>query len=107
MHGRKHTYEHRVKDYITQLKGKPELQVFDLPYGDGITVVRKVASESAPPQEAASARAEARRQRGKSPRRRVSRSRALWVITGTSIPAATVGGSRTTGPSVAISTCPS
>ena len=35
-------YEHRVKCYVDTLKRDPGLQVFDLPFGDGLTLVRKV-----------------------------------------------------------------
>jgi predicted O-methyltransferase YrrM len=42
MHGPERTYQHRVKDYVEGLKEDPQLQVFDVPFGDGITIVRKV-----------------------------------------------------------------
>ncbi len=40
MHGPERTYQHRVKDYVDRLKGNPRYQVLDLPYGDGVTLVR-------------------------------------------------------------------
>ena len=36
-------YEHRVRDLMTELKGNSLYQVFDVPYGDGLTLVRKPA----------------------------------------------------------------
>jgi predicted O-methyltransferase YrrM len=41
MHGDR-TYQHRVKDYVDELKQNPMLQVLDLPYADGVTLVRKL-----------------------------------------------------------------
>jgi predicted O-methyltransferase YrrM len=41
MHGPERTYEHSVKTYVDKLKGEPNLDVLDFPYGDGITIVRK------------------------------------------------------------------
>jgi predicted O-methyltransferase YrrM len=35
-------YERRVKDFVDALKRKPELQVFDLPFDQGVTLVRKL-----------------------------------------------------------------
>ena len=35
------TYEHRVKCFIDKLKGDPTLQIFDLPFAAGVTLVRK------------------------------------------------------------------
>ena len=35
-------YEHRVKCFVEELKDNPSLQVFDLPFGDGVALVRKV-----------------------------------------------------------------
>jgi predicted O-methyltransferase YrrM len=42
MHGPERTYQHRVKDYVDSLKTDPRLQVFDVPFGDGVTMVRKI-----------------------------------------------------------------
>jgi predicted O-methyltransferase YrrM len=41
MHGRR-TYTHRVKDYVDELKLDPKFQVLDLPYADGVSIVRKL-----------------------------------------------------------------
>lgn len=43
MYGPDREYTHRVKCFIEVLKHDPGLQVFDLPFGDGVTLVRKVA----------------------------------------------------------------
>jgi len=40
-------YEHRVRDFMLELRKNPDLQVFDLPFGDGLTLVRKAASREA------------------------------------------------------------
>jgi predicted O-methyltransferase YrrM len=42
MYGPNRLYEHRVKSLIDELKKIPHLQVFDLPFGDGVTLVRKI-----------------------------------------------------------------
>jgi predicted O-methyltransferase YrrM len=42
MYGPGRFYEHRVKCFIDELKKDPHLQVFDLPFGDGVTLVRKL-----------------------------------------------------------------
>jgi predicted O-methyltransferase YrrM len=41
MHGPERTYRHDVKDYVDSLKSRPDLQVFDLPYADGVSFVRR------------------------------------------------------------------
>jgi predicted O-methyltransferase YrrM len=41
MYGPDRLYEHRVKYFVDSLKNDPTLQVFDLPFGDGITLVRR------------------------------------------------------------------
>lgn len=40
MYGPDRLYEHRVKCFIDTLKNNSGLQVFDLPFGDGVTLVR-------------------------------------------------------------------
>lgn len=35
------SYEHRVCDFMTELRKDGRYQVFDIPYGDGLTMVRK------------------------------------------------------------------
>ena len=45
MYGEDQTYEHRVVDYIDELKRRVDLHVMDLPYGDGVTLVRKASVE--------------------------------------------------------------
>jgi predicted O-methyltransferase YrrM len=47
MYGPERLYEHRVKCFVDTLKNKPNLQVFDLPFGDGITLVRRAGSPAA------------------------------------------------------------
>lgn len=44
MYGPDRLYEHRVKYFVDSLKTDSSLQVFDLPFGDGITLVRKERS---------------------------------------------------------------
>ena len=41
MYGSDRIYEHRVKKFIDTLKQDPGLQVFDLPFFDGVTMVRR------------------------------------------------------------------
>jgi hypothetical protein len=40
-------YEHRVRHVIDTLKRNPKLQVFDFPFGDTVTLLRKVANGTA------------------------------------------------------------
>jgi predicted O-methyltransferase YrrM len=42
VYGPARAYQHRVKDFIDTLKKDAGLQVFDLPFGQGVTLVRKV-----------------------------------------------------------------
>jgi len=42
MYGDDRAYEHRVKCFVDELKKNERLQVFDLPFGRGITLVRKL-----------------------------------------------------------------
>jgi predicted O-methyltransferase YrrM len=42
MYGRERAYRHSVRSLIEQLKQDTRLQVFDLPFGQGVTLVRKV-----------------------------------------------------------------
>lgn len=42
MHGPERAYVHHVKDYTERLKKNADLEVLDLPFGDGITIVRKI-----------------------------------------------------------------
>jgi hypothetical protein len=44
MYGPDRIYEHHVKDFIDTLKQDAALQVFDLPFFDGATMVRKVST---------------------------------------------------------------
>jgi predicted O-methyltransferase YrrM len=48
MYGPDRLYEHRVKCFVDTLKNNSSLQVFDLPFGDGITLVRRAESPAAP-----------------------------------------------------------
>jgi predicted O-methyltransferase YrrM len=47
MYGPDRLYEHRVKCFIDTLKNNSSLQVFDLPFGDGITLVRRAEGPAA------------------------------------------------------------
>jgi predicted O-methyltransferase YrrM len=47
MYGADHQYEHRVKCLMDELKNDSSLQVFDLPFGDGVTLVRRRSSSTA------------------------------------------------------------
>lgn len=40
VYGPERTYVHDVREYMDELKRDPLLQVFDLPFGDGLTLVR-------------------------------------------------------------------
>jgi predicted O-methyltransferase YrrM len=42
MYGAERAYQRRVKCFVDELKQEPRLQVFDLPFGQGVTLVRKV-----------------------------------------------------------------
>jgi predicted O-methyltransferase YrrM len=44
IYGADKVYEHRVRDFMLELSKDPRLQVFDVPFGDGLTLVRKSAS---------------------------------------------------------------
>jgi len=44
MYGPDRIYTRTVKFFIDQLKQDPALQVFDLPFGDGLTLVRRAAA---------------------------------------------------------------
>jgi predicted O-methyltransferase YrrM len=44
MYGPDHLYEHRVKCFVDTLKNDSALQVFDLPFADGVTLVRSAGS---------------------------------------------------------------
>lgn len=46
IYGPDHLYEHRVKRVIDTLKRNPKLQVFDVPFADGVTLVRKIVAEA-------------------------------------------------------------
>jgi predicted O-methyltransferase YrrM len=48
MYGPDRLYEHRVKCFVDTLKNDSVLQVLDLPFGDGITLVRRAGSLVAP-----------------------------------------------------------
>lgn len=41
LYGPDKVYEHRVCEFIDELRGDARYQVFDLPFGDGLTLVRK------------------------------------------------------------------
>jgi predicted O-methyltransferase YrrM len=41
-------YEHDVCDFVTELKQQPSWQVLDVPFGNGLTIVRRAAIPSGP-----------------------------------------------------------
>jgi predicted O-methyltransferase YrrM len=41
IYGEDKAFEHRVKCYMNELKADPQWQVFDLPFGDGVSLVRR------------------------------------------------------------------
>ncbi len=45
IYDRENPYEHRVKCYMDELKRDRTLQVFDVPFGDGVTLVRRASGE--------------------------------------------------------------
>ena len=49
MYGIEGRYDIRVKDFVDELKCDPGLQVFDLPFGTGLTLVRKLDGAAAEP----------------------------------------------------------
>ncbi len=46
IYGAGRAYEHRVKCFLDGLKRDPALQVLDLPFADGVTLVRKIIPDS-------------------------------------------------------------
>jgi predicted O-methyltransferase YrrM len=48
IYGEDRAYEHGVKRLMEKLKQEPSLQVFDLPFGDGVTLVQKVVTDPGP-----------------------------------------------------------
>lgn len=46
MYGEDRVYTRRVKCFVDTLKQDPELQVFDVPFGEGVTLVRRAASSA-------------------------------------------------------------
>lgn len=46
IYGADRTYTHQVKIFVDELKRDPALQVLDLPFGDGVTIVRVAGAES-------------------------------------------------------------
>jgi predicted O-methyltransferase YrrM len=49
IYGANRSYEHRVKEFIETLKQDRALQVFDLPYAQGVTLVRRAEIGATPP----------------------------------------------------------
>jgi hypothetical protein len=47
MYGAERSYRHEVKNFIDTLKRDDRLQVFDLPFGRGVTLVRRSTGASA------------------------------------------------------------
>lgn len=48
IYGAERSYVHSVVDFLDELKRQPEWQVFDFPFGDGVTAVRRSAVPPAP-----------------------------------------------------------
>jgi hypothetical protein len=46
IYGADRKYEFSVCDYITELKQRPDLQVMDLPFENGLTLVRQLKAEA-------------------------------------------------------------
>ncbi len=44
IYGSDRAYQRRVKCFIDELKQDARLQVFDFPFGQGVTIVRKLAA---------------------------------------------------------------
>lgn len=49
IYGAERAYDVRVKTFIDELKRSPELQLFDLPFGTGVTLLRKLGPENEEP----------------------------------------------------------
>jgi predicted O-methyltransferase YrrM len=49
IYGAEHAYDINVRDFLDELKRAPDIQVFDLPFGTGLTLVRRLDAESAEP----------------------------------------------------------
>lgn len=49
IYGQDHAYEVTVRDYLATLKKDPGLQLVDLPFGTGLTLMRRVASGNEEP----------------------------------------------------------
>ncbi len=49
VYGADGAYEIRVKDFLDQLKGEPGVQLFDVPFGNGVTLLRRTGGVSSEP----------------------------------------------------------
>jgi predicted O-methyltransferase YrrM len=49
IYGADRAYAIRVKDFLDELKRDPELQLFDVPFGTGVTLLRKAGGVSSEP----------------------------------------------------------
>src|ERR1700690_198602 len=49
LYGPGREYIHRVADFIADLKREPQWQVWDFPFGDGVTLVRRAQTPPPPP----------------------------------------------------------
>jgi predicted O-methyltransferase YrrM len=49
IYGTERSYEIRVKHFVDDLKADPDLQLFDLPFGTGLTLLRKLDDRSMEP----------------------------------------------------------
>ena len=45
IYGKDRVYDHQVVKYVDELKCRDDMQVMDLPYADGVTLVRKLHAE--------------------------------------------------------------
>ncbi len=50
IYGEDRAYEHRVRDLMDELRSDASLQVLDLPFGDGVTLVRRAGPPAASPE---------------------------------------------------------
>lgn len=46
IYGADRAYEIRVRDFLDELKGEPGVQLFDVPFGTGVTLLRKTGGAS-------------------------------------------------------------
>ena len=49
IYGKERAYETRVVDFLATLREEPGIQLLDLPFGSGLTLLRKVTPASSVP----------------------------------------------------------